>query len=973
MTAFWNLLSPQSSRSLHADLLYAGCVLLAWLFLSGLEVAVAGSTGALKLAIITDQGPFNWPIAPLLLGAFTLALYWVRIARYTVESAPVLQHRLQRFTLLVLGLCLVRLAALWHPLTALFPALTLLWTPHAAWAITLGALGYIHGPAESSQDEPHRQKIDPIIGGTLFFVCAVAYGTYALYFCQVTMLHGDEGQYLRVTQSLLHDGDMDLANNLDLEQTNEFHVREFSVHKAPASPEGKIHSVHPIGLSILLIPAYWTGLELWQNPRLGAALFTSLLSSLCIPLLYAWLRRLDIHRYTALIAVLITASTSPFFFYSNQLFPEIPALFISLIVLWLLAHWQRPGGSYRPLSPSLEIPLLTLCTALLSFLPFLHARYAPLGVLCGSAILAQAWFSPRRRMALSAIGATVALALYALVSFHYAFSGDWMGPFRPGNAWGEDALALSTWPISLPGHWLNVGKGLISAAPIFFFSLLGWAVLAHKRDRSILVVAGLYGTTAAMNGLHPDWGFGYAYPARFLVTALPALVFGLALALPLVMRQPLGAFLAAFALAVSLETIVETLPFPEVGYNGRNLLMRTISDFYPFSVHFLPSEKPENGLFYVSFWALLAAAVYVWMIKLSDAPPRWRWVLGLVTLSLPSLWGQTDTAAARLAAVSTSSNVFSPYMRFLRADLPLEDRQTLKATVPLRPTGIVRPDARGTLSVVPNTTPAAFINQSVLLMPLANLAPYSCLFKLSFPDLQFENPPGGYSGHLILTNRQTVKAQSPWENRLSLPLASETGLPNPINLYVREPGVRYAYVEYSGTGSLQVGKIEAQVIPMRNLARQSRRVDHIEIPSSAHSEGLNRVQSFPALEPGYYRVHFSVRGSAWRTLFQRNPSPILMAAYPTLVSSETMKLYIDEWFGQDRIANPTINHASYYRPIGESIAPPWEKTWPMGEGVFELAFFQPQRREINILLRYDGDLDLELESISIYRDTYGKI
>ena len=135
------------------------------------------------------------------------------------------------------------------------------------------------------------------------------------------------------------------------------------------------------------------------------------------------------------------------------------------------------------------------------------------------------------------------------------------------------------------------GQGINQRSADFLFSLLGWAVLAHKRDRSILVVAGLYGTTAAMNGLHPDWGFGYAYPARFLVTALPALVFGLALALPLLMRQPLGAFLAAFALAVSLETIVETLPFPEVGYNGRNLLMRIISDFYPFSVHFLPKRK----------------------------------------------------------------------------------------------------------------------------------------------------------------------------------------------------------------------------------------------------------------------------------------------------------------------------------------------------------------------------------------------
>ena len=56
------------------------------------------------------------------------------------------------------------------------------------------------------------------------------------------MLHSDEGQYLRVTQSLVHDGDMDLANNLDVEQIKEFHVRDFGVNKASAAPDGKVHS-----------------------------------------------------------------------------------------------------------------------------------------------------------------------------------------------------------------------------------------------------------------------------------------------------------------------------------------------------------------------------------------------------------------------------------------------------------------------------------------------------------------------------------------------------------------------------------------------------------------------------------------------------------------------------------------------------------------------------------------------------------
>ena len=960
-------------------MLYAVSCLLAWLFISGMEVAVAGSTNTFKLAIITDQGPFNWSIAPTILGAFTLGLYWIRSTRYSVERAPILQNRLQRFTLLVLALCVVRLAALWHPLTTLLPALTLLWTPHATWAIMLGALGYIHGPIDNIDDEqPVRaeraiRKTDPPIGTALFFVCFITYSTYALYFCQITMLHGDEGQYLRVTHSLLHDGDMDLANNLDLDQTMEFHVREFAVHKAPASPEGKIHSVHPIGLSIVLLPAYWSGLELWQNPRLGAALFMSLLSSLCIPLLYAWLRRLGVCLYSALIAALITAGASPFFFFSNQIFPEVPALLISLFTLWLLAHWQRPEGGYKQLSPTLEIPLLTLCTVLLSFLPFLHARYAPLGMLCGGAILAQAWFSPRRRVALGAICTTIALALYALVSFHYAFSGDWLGPFRPGNAWGEDALALSTWPISLPGHWLNVGKGLISAAPVFFFSLIGWAVLAHRRDRSLLVVAGLYATTAAMNGLHPDWGFGYAFPSRFLITALPAIVFGLAVALPLLMSRPLGAFLVAFALAVSLETIQETLSLPEVGYNGRNLLMRTINDFYPFSFHFVQGEQNENTLFYASFWILLGISLYIWVMKLFDAPSRWRWALGLAALSLPSLWGQTDTAEARLSAVSTAENVFSPYMRFLRPDNPLGDRLILGSDVALRPTGIVRPDSKGTLAVVPNVTHAGIINQSTLFMPLANSAPYPGLFKLSFADLQFENPPGGYSGHLILTNRQTVKAQSPWENRLSLPLSDKINLPDPIMLHVNKPEIRYAYVEYSGAGSLQLGKIEVQVTPVRDLPKQSRQVAHIDMPSEADSASLNRVDSFPAIEQGHYRVHFKVRGPVWKTLFQRNPSPILMAAYSSLAPSDDINVFIKSWFDQDRAINPTVIHPSYYRPTGEAIAPPWKKAWPIGEGLFELTFFQPQRSDVSILLRYDGDLPLELESISIYRDTHKNI
>ena len=124
-------------------------------------------------------------------------------------------------------------------------------------------------PLLGGRDRPAavRQRTAAI----LFVVFLAVFGAYTLYICQMVMIHGDEAQYLRVTQSLLHDGDIDLTNNLSGDVT-EFHVMDVGVDRAPVSPEGKIYSLHPVGLSLLLVPAYEVGLQLWENPRLGAAL-----------------------------------------------------------------------------------------------------------------------------------------------------------------------------------------------------------------------------------------------------------------------------------------------------------------------------------------------------------------------------------------------------------------------------------------------------------------------------------------------------------------------------------------------------------------------------------------------------------------------------------------------------------------------------------------------------------------------------
>ncbi len=964
------LIQPNPQRLPLLDLCLASSVLCAWFLSAGIEVQVAGASQALKLVISPIGWRGDWALGPWLISIASLLLYYLRLRWGSPARTADLQERLQRMALFALFLCLVRLAALWSPLTALLPILTLLWTPHATWALALAILSYVHWPAanvpgaDAGTPSPSQHARSAYTAIALGSACLLCYGLYALYFCQITMLHGDEGQYLRVTQSLLHDGDMDLANNLSEEQANEFHVREFAVHKAPGSPEGKVHSVHPIGLSIALLPAYWAGLELWQNPRLGAALFMVLLTSCCASLLFLWLRSLDVDYTAALSATLIAACTGPLFLFSNQFYPEIPALFIALIALCALARWQRPGGHYQPLGGRLETAALTGLTLLLSCLPFLHARYAPIGLLAGAAVLAQAWFSPQRRWALVAIASVVLLALYALISFHFAFSGDWMGPFRPGNAWEEGALDVATWPTSLPGHWLNMGKGLLNASPIFFFALLGWAVLARTRDRRILVVIGLYGATAATNGLHPDWGFGFCYPARFLLTALPTLVYGLAVALPIVLRQPLGAFLAALALAASIESVVQTANLTEGGYAGRDLLGRTLNDFYPFSLHFFPQEQTATPLFDWSFWLLLAAALYAWLVHFAQAPPHWRWMVGMAVAILPTLWGNTATAATRL-----SQHAVSPYMTRMRPGYPVDEPNSMEYSIPLRHTGVGRQDPLGAISALSDVTPATFINASVMFMPVLRFL-YPGLYQLSFPDLQAGGSSDQISGHLVITKRNTVVAVSPYEQRISYPLGSNREPPNPIFLHVDEPAVSKLYLEYSGSGSLHIGQINAQVIPLRHQPKQSEEISHIDERLEKGTGKYALDHSYPKLPRGYYRIRYRISGPIFHTLFQRNSPPVLLAAYPISTSKDLMQALVYTWFTQDRTEFPTVANPGYYRPLAEGIYPPWQATWPLGDGVFELSFYQPHEQDMRFLLRYDGPLDLEVESMTLFRDTY---
>ena len=915
-------LAGPASRPFAVDLGLAFAIFCAWMALCGFDPLIAAATDELRLAVSTGPYQLRWPpLGPAVIGFAGLVLAWIR-HRFR-DAGTDLQERLRGASLLAGALLALRLLALLDPLVYVFPFLTILWSPHALWALGLVYLGYLHVPSSDTR-KPLRTTYAAC---GLLAVCLPMYGLYALYFCQITMLHGDEGQYLRVTQSLVHDGDMDLANNLSVEQIKEFHVRDFHVASAPASPGGKVHSQHPIGLSAALVPAYWWGLETWKNPRLATALFMALLGSFCVPLLFVYLARLGTPPWAALLATGMIAVTVPIFVYSNQIFPDVPALLIFLIALVALSHWQTPGGTYRSWG-RWEAPLLALLTLLLCCLPFLHPRFGPPGLLCGAGLLLQAWRGRRRWLALFLISLVVVGSICALIAFHFAFSDDWLGPLRPGSgAWKENALDVSVWKISLPGHWLHVTDGILNNSPLYFFSLVGLLALARLRDRRMLIAAAIYAASAGVNGLHYNWNFGHGFPCRFMVIALPVLALGLAWSLPLLLRRATTSLLVALAVAISAESALHTITLPESGYKGSNLLGRSINHFYPLHLHFSEPGLQNLPLLDLGFWGLLALALFFRTQHIGL-----RVAVIAVAGFAPLLWGRTDVLTARFEQSR------SPYMTLLTSRTTPSG---YKFNVPLRPVGKRISDQDGRLRARPGHTPAGTFNFSPVYTSVG--VPHRGIYQVEFPGLRVDGPDGEISGYLTLSRWYTAPAVSTWNTKSNLALIAgkidqETSLMFDIN----NPRACYVHGLYAGKGELSLDGIQVTYFPLTALPDP--KISKVARIAPEKRERPIRVGvQIKSLPKGHYRVRFNLTGSTFRHFFERFPAPIYTAVYT--------------------LPPPAL-------PLVQGAHPPWWLSIPFaGDETYRLRFILDRTRDVHVLVQYDGGGDLELTDIVLYRET----
>jgi hypothetical protein len=335
---------------------------------------------------------------------------------------------------------------------------------------------------------------------------------------------GDEPHYLIVAESLLSDGDLNLANNFAEDDARWFGANglEHGPH-ARINQRGALWSSHDIGVPILVLPIYAIATRLAAHVpepllarfRQTQGLFAYSLVSLTLLLLTSASIALfvsGIARHTssrrALVLGLVFALSPPVMSHAFLVFPETIAFMVVCAAAWLLLVRES----------EVTITRVMLVVAGVGLLPWLHRKYSFFSPALVALVLHQ------HRAWLRRSGAGVRWTLAALTLAPQAVLHLWTF-----NAWGNvgGPQMLTAVPLSLTGIprgalglLFDRERGLLGYSPVYWLLPTFW-VLAWRCSRRLLLPIGMLFVPMAM---FVDWPAGFSPAARYLVPLMPLLV-----------------------------------------------------------------------------------------------------------------------------------------------------------------------------------------------------------------------------------------------------------------------------------------------------------------------------------------------------------------------------------------------------------------------------------------------------------------
>jgi hypothetical protein len=333
---------------------------------------------------------------------------------------------------------------------------------------------------------------------------------------------GDEPHYLLSAQSIVEDADLDVANQYAQRSYEGFYPYDLERHGAET--EGRLHEPHGAGFPLLIAPAYAVG------GAYAVELFLAAIGALACTLGYLLALR-AVPDPWALGAAVAFGLSPPFLAYGSAVYPELTAAAAiagsALLAMRLEERVSRPDAF--------------ACFALLGALPWLGTKFVPAGIVVGVFALRSLLRAKRRTLALGAAElAGFSAALY--VGINEALYG---GP----TPYAADVAGQTATDAEFPGGYLERAYrlvalmidrdyGLLRWAPVAALALAGlWLVYRSRREglaralphlrareRVGLVCAAVLGAQMLVAAFLAPTMFGFWFPPRHLLAALPMAV-----------------------------------------------------------------------------------------------------------------------------------------------------------------------------------------------------------------------------------------------------------------------------------------------------------------------------------------------------------------------------------------------------------------------------------------------------------------
>ena len=429
---------------------------------------------------------------------------------------------------------------------------------------------------------------------------------------------GDEPHQLLTALSIVEDGKPDLLDEYRARDYRSFYP--YTLEARGALTSGNLHEPHGVGFPLVIAPAWAIG------EARAVELLLAAIAALAVALGYLLALR-AVPDPWALGAAVAVGLSPPLLAYSTSATPELTAAALlagtALLALRMDEHPSRAAAFG--------------CFFLLGVVPWLGMSFTPAALVVGAVALRALRRAQRPWVTLVSLEiAAVSVAVFLSVNDNL-YGGPTPHSADLGGASGTDASSAGDYlerTYRLAALLIDREAGLLRWAPVLALALLGaWLLLRERRgrlaraipalrreERTATVCATAAGAQLLTAAFLAPTMFGFAFPGRHLMAALPLCVPLVALGLRRVPR--LGAALGLVTLAGSVWVYV-ALRFG----GGAWIDDRPDAPFGPLTDALPLFERGAGGAFAVAAGLGVAACA---ALALALRGPRWRALRGSV-------------------------------------------------------------------------------------------------------------------------------------------------------------------------------------------------------------------------------------------------------------------------------------------------------------------------------------------------------